>query len=129
MTRASKLAVAAILCFGFGASGALAQEQVERKQLQSSEWPVGYNTTTITATFKANGFLPRHTHPGVENGYLLEGEAVLKIDGKADLTLKPGDSWIVPANTPHSATAGATGAKVLVTYVIDKTKPFASPAP
>jgi quercetin dioxygenase-like cupin family protein len=129
MTRASNLAVAAFLCFGFGASGALAQEQVERKQLQTSEWPVDYNTATITATFKPNGFLPRHSHPGVENGYVLEGEVVLKIDGNADLKMKPGDSWIVPANTPPSATGGPTGSTVLVTYVVDKTKPLASPAP
>ncbi|MEA2939012.1 MAG: hypothetical protein QOC56_2516 [Alphaproteobacteria bacterium] len=129
MTRASNLAVAAFLCFGFGASGALTQDQVERTTLQSSEWPVGYNTTTMTATFKPNGSLPRHTHAGVENGYVLDGEVLLKVDGKADLKMKAGDSWIVPANIPHSGTAGATGAKVLVTYVVDKTKPLASPAP
>ena len=131
MARASSLAVAAFLCLGFGASGAFAQAppQVERAPLQSSEWPVGYNATTMTATFKANGALPRHTHPGVENGYVLEGGLVLKIDGKPDLNLKPGDSWTVPANIPHSATGGATGAKVHVSYVVDKTKPFSSPAP
>jgi quercetin dioxygenase-like cupin family protein len=129
MTRTSNLAVAAFLCFGFGASGALAQDQVERTPLQSSEWPVGYNATTMTVTFKPNGFLPRHSHHGVEMGYVLEGEVLLKVDGKADLKVKQGDSWIVPANTPHSVTGGSTGAKVLGTYVVDKTKPLASPAP
>jgi quercetin dioxygenase-like cupin family protein len=68
-------------------------------------------------------------HPGVETGYVLEGELLLKIDGKDDLKMKPGDSWTVPANMPHSAAAGPSGLKVLVSYVLDKTKPFASPAP
>ena len=129
MTRASFLAVAVLLCFG--SPGAFAQDPapVERKPLQSSEWPVGYNATTIVATFKPNGVLPRHVHPGVEHGYVLEGDMVLLIEGKPELKMKVGDSWTVPANTPHSATGGASGAKAHVSYVLDKTKPFSSPAP
>jgi quercetin dioxygenase-like cupin family protein len=128
-TIASKLAAAALVCFGV--SGALAQEggPVMRTPLHSSEWPAGYNATTITATFEPNSVLPRHMHPGVETGYVLEGELLLKIDGQDDRKMKPGDSWTVPANMPHSAAAGPSGLKVLVSYVLDKTKPFASPAP
>jgi hypothetical protein len=33
------------------------------------------------------------------------------------------------ARTVHDAKAGATGAKVIVTYVVEKGKPLASPAP
>ena len=40
---------------------------------------------------------PRHTHPGLEMTYILDGEAILSVDGRPDQALKPGDSFEVPA--------------------------------
>ncbi len=53
--------------------------------------PDGYNTITATAEIQPGGSAGRHTHPGIETGYVLEGEADLIIEGKPDLHLKAGD--------------------------------------
>jgi quercetin dioxygenase-like cupin family protein len=77
----------------------------------------------------ANALVPRHTHPGIEVGYVLEGEADLVIDGQPVLHLKAGGSFVIPANAPHSVKNGGNLAKVLSTFVIEKDKPLAAAAP
>jgi quercetin dioxygenase-like cupin family protein len=70
----------------------------------------------------------RHTHPGEEVAYVLEGAVVLEVQGKAAVTKKAGDAFIIPAGTVHNAkNTGKTAAKVLGTYIIEKGKPVATP--
>lgn len=72
----------------------------------------------------------RHTHPGVEFGYVVEGSASLEIEGEAPRLLKAGDSYMIPAGRIHDAkTVGDQPTKVLATYVVEKGKPLATPAP
>jgi quercetin dioxygenase-like cupin family protein len=71
----------------------------------------------------------RHTHPGDEILYVLEGELVVEIDGKPTTTLKAGDVSFIPAGVVHQGkNASAGSAKVLATYVLEKGKPVATPA-
>ena len=44
-------------------------------------------------------------------------------------TIKVGDGFQVPPETPHSARNGDKLTRLVVTYVVDKDKPLASPAP
>ncbi len=83
----------------------------------------------MVVKIQPNGVIPRHTHPGIESGYLQEGEITLSVAGKPDATNKAGGSWIVPGEVVHSAKAGPNGATAVVTYVVDKTKPISAPAP
>ena len=76
-----------------------------------------------------NGTAGRHTHPGTEIGYVLEGSAMLIIEGQAAREVKAGDSWIIGAGIPHEGRAGPAGVKVLGTFVVEKGKPLATPAP
>ncbi|MEK0083128.1 cupin domain-containing protein [Benzoatithermus flavus] len=72
----------------------------------------------------------RHTHPGTELGYQIEGTSVLEVEGMPPRTLGPGDSWIIPAGKVHNARGtGDRPSRVIVTYVVEKGKPLASPAP
>ena len=106
------------------------QAAVKRTPLQKAEFPDGYVTVSGLAEIPAGGSAGRHTHPGVEMGYLLEGEANLIVEGRPDQLLKAGDSYMIPAGTPHDAKVhGDKPLKVLGVYVVDKTKPLASPAP
>ena len=114
----------------FACTGAAIAQGIKRTPLQKVEFPDGYNTVTGIAEIPAGGAAGRHTHPGIETGYILEGEADLLIDGKPALHLKAGDSYAIPAGAVHDAkTHGDTSVKVLAVYVVDKTKPLASPAP
>ena len=72
----------------------------------------------------------RHTHPGDEISYVMEGEATLLVDGQPPRVVKAGESFIVPAGTVHDAhNAGSAPIKLVGVYVVEKGKPLATPAP
>lgn len=72
----------------------------------------------------------RHTHPGDEISYVLEGEATLLIDGQPPRTVRAGESFVVPAGVVHDAhNDGNVPTKLLGVYVVEKGRPLASPAP
>ena len=103
---------------------------IKRTPLQKFEVPgTNYETVIGIAEIVPNAMIGKHTHFGVESGYLLEGEMVLMVAGQPDRTLKPGDSYQIPAGVPHDGKSGPTGGKVIATYVVEKGKPFATPAP
>ena len=68
---------------------------------------------------------PRHTHPGEEIIYVLEGTWEYTVEGKPPMTLKAGDVLFIPAGTIHSARNLGTGrAAELATYIVEKEKPL-----
>ena len=72
----------------------------------------------------------RHTHPGDEISYVLEGESQLLIDGQPARTIKAGESFVVPAGTIHDAQNNSDAPTRLIgVYVVEKGKPLATPAP
>jgi len=71
----------------------------------------------------------RHSHPGDEISYVLEGEGELRIDGEDPRRVKAGDAFVIPANTVHDAlNTGSVPMKLVGVYVVDKGKPLATPA-
>lgn len=71
----------------------------------------------------------RHTHPGDEISYVLEGEGELLIDGEAPRKVKAGEAFVIPAGKVHSArNTGAATMRLVGVYVVDKGKPLATPA-
>lgn len=72
----------------------------------------------------------RHTHFGIETGYVAEGSTSLEIEGETPRLLKAGDSYVIPAGKIHDAkTVGDKPVRVIATYIVDKGKPLATPAP
>jgi quercetin dioxygenase-like cupin family protein len=51
--------------------------------------------------YKAGDFLPEHTHPDVQSGYVLSGIYLLRLEDLDEILMK-GDIYSVPANTEHS---------------------------
>ena len=104
-------------------------QSIKRIPLQRFEVPgTAYETVIGIAEIAPNVAIGRHTHPGPESGYLLEGSFELLIDGEGPKTLKAGESYLVPARTVHDARTGTQGAKVIATYVVEKGHPLASAA-
>ena len=103
---------------------------VTRKILSKTDGPApGFETLLVEATIEAGVAVGRHTHPGVESAYVLEGGFELPIQGQATRMLKPGDVVQIPANTPHAGgSAGAAKSRLIITYIVEKGKPLASPA-
>jgi quercetin dioxygenase-like cupin family protein len=68
----------------------------------------------------------RHTHPGEEIVYVLEGAPLeYEVEGKPTVTLKPGDVLFIPAGTAHAArNVGDRRGAELATYIVEKGKPL-----
>jgi len=115
----------------FACEGAAVAQQggIKRTPLQKLDFPPGFNTVTAIAEVPAGGAAGRHTHPGAETGYVLEGELELLIDGKPPLKVKAGESYQIPEGAVHDAKAGDKPFKVLGIYVVKAGEPLAKPAP
>jgi len=73
---------------------------------------------------------PRHTHPGEEIIYVLEGSLEYQVEGKPPVTLKAGEVLFIPAGTIHAAkNVGSGNAAELATYVVEKGKPLVMVVP
>jgi len=105
-----------------------AQQGITRTPLGTVDFPAGYQTVMGLALIPAGVCADRHTHPGLETSYILEGEGLLKVDGKPDQRLKPGEPVQIPAGAPHIPCA-TSALKVLTVHIVDKGKPLASAAP
>lgn len=72
---------------------------------------------------------PRHSHPGEEIIYVLEGTWEYTLEGKPPVIVKAGEVLFIPAGTIHSAmNVGAGNGAELATYVVEKGKPLVVPA-
>jgi quercetin dioxygenase-like cupin family protein len=88
----------------------------------------GHEAVQVRGEFDPGASAPKHTHPGEEVGYVLEGTVVFELDGKPPMTLKGGEAFFIPAGQAHTAkNVGTTPAKVLSTYIVEKGKPLATP--
>ncbi len=84
----------------------------------------------MLVTSAPGALLPRHTHPGVELSYVVEGELTVTIEGRPDFVVKAGSSFSVSPGVVHSArNTASTPTKVIAVFVIEKGKPVALPAP
>ena len=65
----------------------------------------------------------KHTHPGEEIIYVLEGSPEYQVEGKPPTTVNAGEVFFVPAETIHAAKNVGTGnAAELATYIVEKGK-------
>jgi quercetin dioxygenase-like cupin family protein len=103
---------------------------VTRNILAQTDGPMpGYVTINVEAEIDPGVTVARHKHPGIESGYVLEGGFDLPIEGQPTRTLKAGDGFQVPPETPHAgAKNGDKKTRIAITYVVEKGTPLASPA-
>jgi quercetin dioxygenase-like cupin family protein len=128
--RAAKVTGAAFVLAAIAAVGAQ-QPTFKRTVLQQGDLSVpGREAVTAVAELNPGGGSPgRHTHPGEEIGYVLEGTVVVEQAGKPAVTLNAGQTFLITAGAIHNATNnGSTTARVLATYIVEKGKPLATPA-
>src|SRR3954463_3775816 len=109
LTRRGFASCALCAITGFIATEASAQGTppaaggVTRKILSQKDGPAaGYETLLVEATIEAGVAVGRHTHPGIESAYVLEGGFELPIQGQETRMLKAGDGFQIPPNTPHA---------------------------
>ena len=132
LTRRGFAACALCAISGFASTAAEAQSTtpgLKRTILQRVDGPApGYETIMVFVEIDAGATVARHTHPGVESSFVIEGETELLMDGQAPRTVHAGENFQIPTGVPHSAKNGDKPTRLAEVYVLEKGKPLASPA-
>jgi quercetin dioxygenase-like cupin family protein len=128
MNAARIVTVAAMVASGLVWQIAMAQPAgIRRIDLQRQNLSIpGREVIQTIVELDAGVKSSRHTHPGEEIVYVLEGAPLeYEVEGKPPVTLKPGDVLFIPANTIHSArNVGTRKGAELATYIVEKGKPL-----
>jgi quercetin dioxygenase-like cupin family protein len=130
-TRRFPLALATVTLLA-SAAAMLAARQTgfTRTMLQDQDISIaGQHVVQARAEFQPGVASGRHTHPGEEIAYVLEGQVEITIDGKPTIRVQAGEPFFIPAGAIHEGkNVGTTVAKILATYVVEKGKPVSTPA-
>jgi quercetin dioxygenase-like cupin family protein len=79
----------------------------------------------VRIDFKPGIAFGKHSHPGEEIIYVIEGLLEYQVEGKPPVTLKAGEVLFIPAGTIHAAkNVGKGNGAELATYVVEKGKPL-----
>jgi quercetin dioxygenase-like cupin family protein len=128
MDRASRVA-AAVFVIGSALAlpvGHAEQAGIRRVDLQRHALSApGREAVQVRVEFDPGAAFGRHSHPGEEIVYVLEGSLEYDVEGKAPVTLQAGDVLFIPAGTIHAArnVGRVTGAE-LATYIVERGKPL-----
>ena len=119
----------AVLIVGTGLALHVAQGQqpgFNRTDLQQHDLSIpGREVIQVRVELAPGVASPKHTHPGEEIIYVLEGSLEYEVEGKPPVTLKAGDVLFIPAGTIHAAkNVGSSNAAELATYIVEKGKPL-----
>ena len=68
-----------------------------------------------------------HYHPWEEFLYVIEGSALVEIDGEPTRTLLPGERFVIPPRVPHTPRAGPQGVRAIVVRVHREGDPLSIP--
>lgn len=102
------------------------QPGIRRTDLQRHDLGVpGREVIQVRVELDPGVAFGRHSHPGEEIVYVLEGSLEYAVDGAPPVTLKPGGVLFIPAGTIHAAkNVGKSNGAELATYVVEKGKPL-----
>jgi quercetin dioxygenase-like cupin family protein len=104
--------------------------KVGRVDLLKTDFSVpGRELVQVRVDFPRGVDAPRHSHPGEEIAFVLQGTLEYQIDGKPPVTLKAGQTIFIPAGAVHAArNVGDGESRELATYIVEKGKPLVVPA-
>ena len=102
------------------------QPGIKRTDLLRHDLSVpGRELVQVRVDFAPGVAFGKHSHPGEEIAYVLEGSLEYQLEGKPPVTLKAGDALFIPAGAIHSAkNVGKGNGAELATYIVEKGKPL-----
>jgi len=116
-----------IVSGGLFLDGARAQQPgIKRTDLQRHDLSApGRELIQVRVDFDPGSSFPKHSHPGEEIIYVIEGTLEYEIEGQPAATYKAGDVLFVPAGAIHRAkNVGSGNGAELATYIVEKGKPL-----
>ncbi len=103
------------------------QRAIKRTALQRFDLPgTNYETVIELTEISPKAVVGRHTHPGTEVAYVLQGDITLEVDGELARTFKSGESYKVPMSVVHAVRGGSTGGKAVLVWTVEKGRTFRS---
>lgn len=131
--KTSRILAAALLAVGSGLALHAANAQqggLHRTDLlQQDIGPPGREAIQVRVDFDAGAASIKHSHPGEEVAYVLEGSLEYQLEGRAPVTLNAGEALFIPAGVAHVArNVGSGKASELATYIVEKGSPLVVPA-
>ena len=85
----------------------------------------GREVIQVRVDFEPRAAFGKHSHPGAEVAYVLEGMLEYQLEGEPPVTLEAGEALFIPAGTIHAArNVGPRKAAELATYIVEKGKPL-----
>ncbi len=130
--KTTRIMALAVLIVGSGLALYVARAQqpgIKRTDLQRHDLSVpGREVIQVRVDIAPGAVAPRHSHPGEEIVYVIEGSLEYQVEGKPPVTLKVGEVLFIPAGTIHAAkNVGSGNGAELATYVVEKGKPLVMP--
>lgn len=118
-----------IMAFIIPGSALAQQAGIKRTELQRHNLSTpGQEAVQVRIDFAPGAAFGKHTHPGEEIIYVLEGLLEYQVEGKPPVTLKAGDVLFIPAGTVHAARNNSSAnAQELATYVVKKGESIVMP--
>ena len=85
----------------------------------------GREVVQVRVDFPPGLVAAKHSHPGEELVYVIEGTFEYQLEGEPAVTLKAGDVLFIPAGKNHTVkNVGSGNAAELATYIVEKGKPL-----
>ncbi|MDA9531070.1 cupin domain-containing protein [Bradyrhizobium sp. CCBAU 25338] len=85
----------------------------------------GREVVQVRVDFPPGVVAVRHSHPGEELVYMIEGELEYRLDGRPPVILKAGEVLLIPHGVHHAVTnVGNGNAAELATYIVETGKPL-----
>lgn len=102
------------------------QTPVTRIHLQRHDLSLpGREAVQLRVDIAPGASAPRHSHPGEEVIYVLQGALEYQIDGSPPATLRAGGVLFIPSGAIHSArNVGAGTGSEISTYIVAKGEPL-----
>jgi quercetin dioxygenase-like cupin family protein len=127
--KTTRIMAVAVLIIGSGLALHVTQAQqlgIKRTDVQRHDLGVsGREVIQVRVDFAPGVAFGKHSHPGAEIAYVLEGTLEYQLEGKPPVTLKAGEALFIPAGTIHAAkNVGTDNAAELATYIVEKGKPL-----
>jgi quercetin dioxygenase-like cupin family protein len=127
--KTARIMALAVLIVGGGLALYVVRAQqpgIKRTDLQRHDLSVpGREVVQVRVDIAPGVVAPRHSHPGEEIVYVLEGSLEYEVEGKPPVTLHAGEVLFIPAGKIHAAkNVGSGNGAELATYVVEKGKPL-----
>jgi len=127
--KTTRIMVVALLIVGIGLALQVTQAQqpgIKRTDVQRHDLSLSrHEVIQVRVDFASGAAFGKHSHPGAEVAYVLEGTLEYEVEGKSPVTLKAGEALFISGGTIHAAkNVGSGNAAELATYIVEKGKPL-----